>query len=160
MITPLTGVELIAAKIVPMLLVKLVGLTIGVAISLYLFDVPLRGSLPLFYGISVLMFLSSSGIGVLMGVYAQNMRQTLLLAFFILFPVAFLSGTMVPIGNMPPFLQALTYLSPLRYYVEATLGIFLKGIGARVLWPALLALAAYGLVLLGYSAYRFQKSLA
>lgn len=160
MITPITSAELIVAKIIPMLLVKLVGLTLGIAMSLWLFDVPLRGSLALFYFISVLMFLSSSGIGVLMGAYAQNMKQTLMLAFFILFPVAFLSGTMVPISNMPPFLQWLTYFSPLRYYVEATLGIFLKGVGLNILWPQALALTLYGLALLVFSSYRFRSSLA
>lgn len=160
MITPLTAGELIVAKILPMLLVKLVGLTLGVVMSIWLFGVPLEGSLALFYLISILMFLSSSGIGVLMGAYAQNMKQTLMLAFFILFPVAFLSGTMVPISNMPPFLQWLTFLSPLRYYVEATLGIFLKGIGLNILWPQALALALYGLALLAFSSYRFRSSLA
>jgi drug efflux transport system permease protein len=160
MITPITGAELIIAKIVPMLLVKLVGLGIGVVMSMWLFGVPLRGSLLLFYGVSVLMFLSSSGIGVLMGAFAQNMKQVLLLAFFILFPLAFLSGTMVPISNMPPFLQWLTYLSPLRYYVEATLGIFLKGVGLDILWPQTLALALYGLIFLAFSTMRFRKSLA
>ncbi|HEY66051.1 MAG TPA: ABC transporter permease [Caldilineae bacterium] len=128
--------------------------------SIWLFGVPLRGSLWLFYGVSVLMFLSSSGIGVLMGTIAQNMQQTLLLAFFILFPLAFLSGTMVPIHNMPPVMQWLTYLSPLRYYVEATLGIFLKGVGLEILWPQTLALAIYGLALLGISTLRFRRSLA
>lgn len=160
MITPITGAELIIAKILPMLLVKLAGLTVGVAMSMWLFGVPLRGSLLLFYAVSVLMFLSSSGIGVLMGAFAQNMKQVLLLAFFILFPLAFLSGTMVPISNMPPFLQWLTYLSPLRYYVEATLGIFLKGVGLDILWPQTLALALYGLIFLAVSTMRFRKSLA
>ncbi len=160
MITPVSGAELITAKILPMILVKMVGLTIGVVMSMWLFGVPLRGSLLLFYAISLLMFLSSSGIGVLMGTIAQNMQQTLLLAFFVLFPLAFLSGTMVPISNMPPFLQWLTYLSPLRYYVEAALGIFLKGVGLEILWPQTLALAIYGMVLLGISALRFRKNLA
>lgn len=160
MITPITAAELIIAKIVPMLLVKLAGLTVGVAMSVWLFGVPLRGSLLLFYAVSVLMFLSSSGIGVLMGAFAQNMKQVLLLAFFILFPLAFLSGTMVPISNMPPFLQWLTYLSPLRYYVEATLGIFLKGVGVDVLWPQMLGLTLYSLFFLVFSATRFRKSLA
>lgn len=160
MITPLTSVELIIAKIIPMMLVKLVGLSLGVAMSIWVFDVPLQGSLALFYLISILMFLSSSGIGVLMGAFAQNMKQTLMLAFFILFPVAFLSGTMVPISNMPAFLQWLTFLSPLRYYVEATLGVFLKGVGLNILWPQALALALYGLVLLIFASYRFRSSLA
>ena len=160
MMTPIRGAELIAAKIVPMILLKLVGLTIGVLMSLWLFGVPLRGNVFLFYGISVLMFMSSSGIGVFLGTVARNMQQTLMLAFFILFPLAFLSGTVVPISNMPPFLQWFTYLSPLRYYVEVTLGIFLKGVGLDILWPQALALTAYGLVLMGISTLRFRKSLA
>ncbi len=160
MITPITGAELITAKIVPMIGLKLVGLTIGLLMSLWVFGVPLRGNVFLFYGISILMFMSSSGIGVLLGTIARDMQQTLMLAFFILFPLAFLSGTMVPISNMPPALQWMTYLSPLRYYVEAILGIFLKGVGLRILWPQVIALAAYGLILLSLSTLRFRKSLA
>ncbi len=160
MITPVTAAELITAKIVPMFLLKLVGLTVGVLMSLWLFGVPLRGNALLFYAISVLMFMSSSGIGVLLGTIARTMQQTLMLAFFILFPVAFLSGTIVPIGNMPRLLQWLSYLSPLRYYVEATLGIFLKGAGIDILWPQALALTLYGLVLLSISTLRFRRSLA
>lgn len=160
MVTPVRSSELIVSKILPMIALKLVGLTVGVLMSVWLFDVPVRGSLALFYGISALMFLSSSGIGVLMGTLARNMQQTLLLAFLLLFPLAFLSGTMVPIGNMPPFLQWLTYLSPLRYYVTATLGIFLKGMGLSVLWPQIAALAVMGGVLLGLSAVRLRHNLA
>lgn len=159
MVTPIKGLELIIAKTVPMVLLKLVGLTLGVGMSLWLFDVPLRGSLALFYGISLLMFFSSMGIGVLIGSFAQNMQQTLLVAFFIFFPVAFLSGTMVPVSNMPDFMQWLTYLSPLRYYVEATLGIFLKGVGLEILWPQAVALAVFGLALLGTGTLRLRRSL-
>lgn len=160
MVTPVSSSELIISKIVPMMALKLVGLTVGVVMSMWLFDVPLRGNLLLFYGISALMFFSSSGIGVLMGTIARNMQQTLLLAFLLLFPLAFLSGTMVPIGNMPVFLQWLTYLSPLRYYVNATLGIFLKGVGLNILWPQALALTVFGLVLLSISTMRLRRNLA
>ncbi len=160
MITPVTAAELIIAKILPMIVLKVVGLTIGVVMSMWLFGVPLRGSVYLFYGISLLMFMSSSGIGVFLGTLARNMQQTLMLAFFILFPLAFLSGTVVPITNMPRVLQWFTYLSPLRYYVEATLGIFLKGVGLDILWPQAVMLTVYGLVLLGLSTLRFRKSLA
>lgn len=160
MVTPIRGLELIIAKTVPMVLLKLVGLTLGVGMSLWLFNVPLRGSLGLFYGLSLLMFLSSMGIGVLIGTFAQNMQQTLLIAFFILFPVAFLSGTMVPVSNMPLALQWLTYLSPLRYYVEIILGIFLKGVGLEALWRQALALAIFGILLLGLGTLRLRRSLA
>jgi ABC-2 type transport system permease protein len=143
-----------------MILLKMVGLTIGIALSLWVFDVPLRGSILLFYAISMVMFLSSMGIGVMVGAFAQNMQQTLMLCFFIFFPMAFLSGTMVPVGNMPQFLQWLTYISPLRYYVEITLGIFLKGVGLNILWPQTLALAILGVIFLGTSTFQLRRSLA
>lgn len=160
MVTPTTGAQLVFAKTVPMILLKTIGLTVGLAIALWLFDAPLRGSLPLFYGFSFLMFLAGMGIGVLIGTFAENMQQTLLIGFFLFFPMAFLSGTMVPIFNMPPLLQWMTLLSPLRYYVDATLGIFLKGVGLDVLWPQALALAAMGTILLGSGVLRLRKSLA
>jgi ABC-2 type transport system permease protein len=143
-----------------MIVIKLVGLTVGIALSLWVFDVPLRGSVLLFYAISLVMFLSSMGIGVMLGVFAQNMQQTLLLGFFIFFPMAFLSGTVVPINNMPQALQWLTYISPLRYYVDVTLGIFLKGVGLEVLWPQTVALAVLGMVFLVTSVFQLRRSLA
>lgn len=160
LVTPIRTWELIMAKFVPLVGLKLVGLLIGVGLSVWLFGVPVRGSLLLFLALSVLMFLSSVALGVLIALVARNMQQTLLLSFFILFPVAFLSGTMVPISNMPQFMQWLTYLSPLTYYVTITLGIFLKGVGLEALWPQVLALAAYGLALLALSAASFRRSLA
>lgn len=160
LVTPIRAWELIMAKFVPLVGLKLVGLLIGVGLSVWLFDVPIQGSLPLFFALSVLMFLSSVAMGVLIALVAHNMRQTLLLSFFILFPLAFLSGTMVPISNMPQFMQWLTYLSPLRYYVAIILGIFLKGVGLEALWPQVLALAAYGLALLALSTASLRRSLA
>jgi ABC-2 type transport system permease protein len=160
MVTPTTSAELITAKIVPMMLVKLIGVTVGLFISVWGFGVPLRGSLLLFYATSALMILSSSAIGVLLGTIANNMQQALMLAFFILFPMAFLSGTTVPVSYMPDLLQWLSYLSPLRYFVEILLGIFLKGVGLRIVWPQILALATLGMALLTISTLRLQRSLA
>lgn len=159
MVTPVSAPELIAAKLLPMILLKLVGMTLGVALALWVFGVPLRGNIILFYAISLVMFLSSMGIGVLLGAFAQNMQQALLLSFSIFFPMAFLSGTMVPVGNMPEFLQWLTYLSPLRYYADATMGIFLKGVGLDILWPQALALAVLGIIFLGSGVLQLKRSL-
>ncbi len=160
MVTPISAAELIVAKTVPLILLKLAGLTIGIAITLWVFGVPLRGNLLLFYVFSLLMLLSSMGIGMLIGTVAENLQQALIMVFFILFPVAFLSGTNVPIYTMPTFMQWLTYLSPLRYYMDAALGIFLKGVGLEILWPQALALTFYGLAFMGISTLRFRKSLA
>ncbi|MGG5253396.1 ABC transporter permease [Neobacillus sp. SM06] len=159
MVTPIRSFELIIAKLLPMSIIKMIGLTIGVAMSFVFFNVPLRGSLLLFYLLSLLVFISSSGLGILIATVSNTMQQALLLSFFVLFPLMFLSGTVVPVENMSPFLQWLSYLSPLRYYTDISMGIFLKGVGVSVLWPDIAALVVLGGFLFVISTYRLKKQL-
>jgi ABC-2 type transport system permease protein len=81
----------------------------------------------------------------------------LLLAFFGLFPIMFLSGTLTPIESMPKFLQAGAFVSPLRYFMEILLGVFLKGAGWAELWPEAVALAIIGGVLFALSLLAFRR---
>jgi len=69
-----------------------------------------------------------------------------------------LSGFAFPIANMPPAVQALTYLNPLRYFLVIVRGIFLKGIGAEILWPDMLALGLMGVTILWMVSRRFHKT--
>ena len=87
----------------------------------------------------------------------RTLQQALLLAFFGLFPIMFLSGTFVPIKSMPDFLQQLSLLSPVRYYTDIILSVFLKGAGLAELWPQTLALLAIGTVLFGCSLLVFRR---
>jgi ABC-2 type transport system permease protein len=143
LVTPIRPWELVFAKVLPMMIVTLVGLGTGIALSVLLFGVPIRGNLVLFFALSQLAFLAATGIGVLIGTQAKNMQQALLLAFFVLFPILFLSGTIVPIENMPLTLQYLSLASPLRYYMPIALGILLKGNGLDILLPQAIALAVH-----------------
>ncbi|MCF6093441.1 ABC transporter permease [Microaerobacter geothermalis] len=160
MVTPIRPGELIFAKMLPMSVIKMVGLTIGVSMSFVFFDVPIRGSLLLFYVLSLLVFISSSGLGIYIATVANTMQQALLLSFFVLFPLMFLSGTLVPVENMSPVMQWLSYFSPLRYYTNISMGIFLKGVGISVLWPDVLALVIIGGFLFFISLRRLKKQLA
>ena len=74
-------------------------------------------------------------------------------------PMFILSGFSFPIASMPQGLQWLTFLDPLRYYLVVVRGTFLKGVGADILWPQMLALATMAAVLLTASVLRFRKSL-
>jgi ABC-2 type transport system permease protein len=74
-------------------------------------------------------------------------------------PMFMLSGFTVPIRNMPDAIQYLTYLNPLRYYMEIVRGVFLKGSGLDVLWPQTAALMIFGLVIISLSVLRFKKRL-
>ena len=80
-----------------------------------------------------------------------------MVSFFIMQPSILLSGFMFPIDNMPKLIQWLTYIIPLRYYLEIIRGIFLRGVGLSVLWPQALALLVLGGVLITASTLRFTK---
>jgi ABC-2 type transport system permease protein len=82
-----------------------------------------------------------------------------MVSFFFASPAFMLSGFNFPIRNMPVVVQYLTYLNPLRYFMEIVRGVFLKGVGFEALWPKILALFIYGTTILALSAIRFHKTL-
>jgi ABC-2 type transport system permease protein len=142
-VTPIGTAELFAAKTLPMLVMGLLAVFPSLLITA-LFGVPLPGSLALFLAFTALFLVSAVGIGVVIAALSRTLLQALLLAFFGLFPIMFLSGTVVPVESMPEVLQALSLASPVRHYMDVTLGIFLKGAGLAELWPQALALVAIG----------------
>jgi len=158
LVTPVSPGEMIAAKMLPPLLFCLLALFSSLLVAA-VFGVPLRGSLALFMLFSAVFLLSGMGIGILLGVIADTLQQALLISFLVLFPVLFLSGTIVPLESMPPGLQYLAEASPLRHYMDAVLGLFLKGVGLDVLWPRLAAMLAIGAALLALSVWRFRRYL-
>jgi ABC-2 type transport system permease protein len=84
----------------------------------------------------------------------------MLTMFLYFMPAVLLSGFLFPIANMPRAAQGLTYLDPLRYYLVILRGIFLKGVGVRVLWPQMAALLLLGAATLAVATRRFRKTLA
>jgi ABC-2 type transport system permease protein len=106
---------------------------------------------------SALYLMSTIGIGLFISTISQTQQQALMSSFFFYLPAVLLSGFMFPISNMPEPAQWLTYLNPLRYFLEIIRAIFLKGSGLDALWPQFAALAALGTALLTISSLRFQK---
>ncbi len=155
-ITPLRKHEIILAKIVPTFVIGMASLFPSLLIALW-FRLPMKGSIPLFFLASAVSLFTSMGIGVFISTLSRNLQQALLLSFFFIFPVMFLSGTLVPIESMPLAMQYLSYLSPIRYYMEISLGIFLKGTGLGILWPQFLAMSLFGLVIFPLSLLRLRK---
>lgn len=157
-VTPLRRHEIVIAKMAPPLAVGLVALAPAIAIALA-FGVPLKGSLTLFVLASAVTLVACMAIGVFISTFAANLQQALLIAFFVLFPVMFLSGTVTPVESMPAAMQYLSLASPIRYYMEIALGIFLKGVGWGTLWPQFLAMLAIGSGLLAWSLLRLKTRL-
>lgn len=157
LVTPIHAWQLFLAKTLPPLLMCLLAIFPTVFVATWLFDVPMRGSFVFFLFESAVFLVSAIALGVCIGVYSQTLQQSLLLSFFGLFPILFLSGTVTPIESMPLLLQYLSLLSPLRYYMDSLLAVFLKGAGWRELWPQTLALLTIGSSLFALSLWQFRR---
>lgn len=158
-VTPLRRWEIAAAKSLPPLSVGMIALMPGLAIAAW-FGLPLAGSLSLFFVASVAALVACLGAGILIATFARNLQQALLIAFFVLFPTMFLSGTIVPVESMPAALQTLSLASPIRYYLDIALGTLLKGVGWLELWPKLVPLVVIGVGLTILSLRRLRRRLA
>lgn len=158
-VTPIDTFELFIAKTTPTLLMGLLAIFPSLVIA-RLFNVPLAGSLGLFMTLTGVFLVSAIGLGVLVAAIARTLQQALLLAFFGLFPVMFLSGTLAPVESMPVVLQRASLISPLRHYMDVILGIFLKGAGLADLWPQALALLAIGALLFALAWAVFRREYA
>jgi ABC-2 type transport system permease protein len=160
LITPLRPGELIAGKTLPYVMIGFAQFTLALPVVVYLFGVSLRGSLLLLYAGSLLFLLPTLGLGLLVSTLVHTQQQAMLLtAFGVMMPFNLLSGFVFPIANMPPAIQAVTYLIPLRYYLEIVRGIFLRGAGWAELWPQALALFALGAATFALALLKFHKRL-
>jgi ABC-2 type transport system permease protein len=159
MVTPMRPIELMLGKTLPFAVVGMVQMLIITGAALLLFRVPFRGSFPLLLFSALLFLMTSLGAGLFLSTISNTQQQSVMMSFFFTTPAFMLSGFTFPIRNMPPVVQYLTYLDPLRYFMEVVRGIFLKGVGIEVLWPKLVSMFVYGAVVVGMSAMRFRKKL-
>lgn len=160
LMTPASGWEILAAKIVPLFVLLMGDVFLALAIARFVFQVPFRGSLLLFLTISGLYLWVGIGIGIILAAIARNQRQVVLTSFFINLPLIQLSGAIAPIESMPRLFQVLSLANPLRHYVTIIRGILLKGIGFAELWPNIAFLACFALVLMSISARQFRQQLS
>ncbi len=160
MVTPITSAEFILGKTVPFALIGFIDVVIVTIVAVYWFEVPIRGSLPLLFLSTGLYIMTTLGIGLLISTVSSTQQQAMMATFFFYFPAVLLSGFMFPIRNMPPVIQWLTVVNPLRYYLVILRGIFLKGVGVETLWTNMLALLVMGVAMLWFATRRFQKTAA
>jgi ABC-2 type transport system permease protein len=159
MVTPVRPIEVMLGKTLPFALVGVIQVMFITTMALLVFKVPLRGSIFLLLFSSVLFLMTTLGAGLFISTISHTQQQAMMSSFFFTIPAFMLSGFTFPIRNMPFVVQAVSYLNPLRYFMDIVRGIFLKGVGVEVLWPQMVALAVYGVAVLGLSAARFHKTL-
>ena len=145
--TPVKRAELIIGKLLPYTAIGLANIVISVLMAVFLFDVPLRGSVPLLFGLGMLFVVGTLAQGILISTLAKQQLFASQLAMISTFLPAFLlSGFAFAISNMPLPVQVITHVIPARYFVAVVKGIFLRGVGLATLWPEALFLAVFAAV--------------
>ncbi len=159
-VTPLRAREIVAGKLLPFMVVGFAEVTLTLAIIVLVFRMVPRGNILSLYAIAGLFLLSTLGMGLLISTLARTQQQAMMIAaFFVMLPFVLLSGFVFPVANMPPAIRAVARLMPLKYFLTAVRGIFLKGNGWRELWREALFLTASGPIILGLAVARFRKRL-
>lgn len=159
-VTPIEKNEFILGKLIPFIIIGFIDVLLVVSTGRFIFGVPLRGSIFLILGTSLLFIVSTLGLGLFVSTVSKTQKQAMLtVMFFFMLPMVYLSGFVFPIENMPKVIQGITYLIPLKYFLVAVRGIFLKGAGINVLWKELTILAVLGASIFTMSVFRFRKKL-
>jgi ABC-2 type transport system permease protein len=159
MVTPIRPIELILGKTLPFVLVGYWDMLLVVGASLLIFHVPFNGSFLLLMGAAGLFLLSTLGAGLFLSTISRTQQQAMMATSLIFQPFFMLSGFTFPIRNMPQVVQWITFINPVRYFMEIVRGVFLQGANAATLWTQLVALLVFGIIILTLSVRRFHKQL-
>jgi len=158
--SPIKRYELMVGKTVPYAVLAYIDFLIIVVASYLLFDVHIKGSIPLLLVTAFFYLIGVLGIGILVSTVTQTQIAAMFGAIMAsMLPSILLSGFIFPIRQMPAVLQVLTIVVPARYFIEILRDIYLKGLGIEAFWKEILYIVIFGFVMIGMAARRFRKKL-
>lgn len=158
LVSPLSPFQIMFSKVLAMSAVIL--LCTGLAVYGVLgpiFHVPMKGSAALFFLLTALHVFTTAGLGLVAATIAKNQAQVGMMTLFVVGPMLLLSGINSPYESMPTWVQTMMTLSPLRYYIDITYGVMLKGAGLDVLWKPIGTMLLLGGGLFGFGMWRFRR---
>lgn len=158
--TPVTRTEVVLGKMLPYVAIGMIDVLVASLLGVILFHVPFRGSPLLLAALSLCFLVGALGLGIFVSALARSQLLATQMAMVITFlPAYLLSGFMFPIASMPLVLRVITHVVPARYFLVVTRGIFLKGVGVRVLYIQGLAMIGFALVGVTLAIHAFRKEL-
>ncbi|MDH3456712.1 MAG: ABC transporter permease [Gemmatimonadota bacterium] len=159
--TPVHRLEIVLGKLTPYVAIGLFDVALAVTIGVFLFGVPFRGNPALLAVLTFLFLVGALGVGVFISAAVKSQvlaTQVAMIATFL--PALLLSGFIFSLPSMPVVLRGLSYVVAARYYVSVTKGIFLKGVGASVLWVDAVAMVVFAVIGLALALGVFRKEIA
>ncbi len=160
MVTPVGSWGLLFGKLAPYAVIGAIETTLVLVLMVHLFGVPIAGSLSLLAVLAALFLITSLSLGLIVSTIARNQAEAMQVSFAMLMPSILLSGFVFPLESIPEAIYPLTFLIPVRYFIEILRGIILRGAPFDALWTQALALSVYTVLLLALSARRFRRRMA
>ena len=159
MVMPLRRIELVIGKAIPALVIGALNFLSMLAIAVFGFHVPLRGSLLLLFALTLLFIVAEIGYGMLISSIARTQQQAILLVFVLAMVDMTFSGYLVRVKNLPVALLAIAQVVPFRHYLTIIRGVMLKGAGLDTLWPHAAAMLLMGLLVTAVAVRNLSRSL-
>lgn len=157
--TPVSRTELMVGKVLPYALVGLVQTSVVLLLGLWLFDVPVKGSVLDVYAAAVLLILANLALGLMISTRAASQFQAMQMTVFILLPSILLSGFMFPYAGMPVPAQWLAEILPMTHFLRVIRGVMLRGASLAELWRDVAFLLGFIAVMMSLAVARFRKRL-
>jgi len=156
-VSPIKPLEFVAGKTFPFAIVGFVDIIVISLISIAWFKVPFNGSFFLMLICGFFYIICTLGVGLYISTISQTQQQAMLSTFLFFIPSIILSGFIFPIYAMPIIFRIVTLANPMRYFIDITRGIFLKGVGFTMLWESIMALVILSLIFLILSVRRVNR---
>ena len=159
-VTPITRGQFIIAKLLPFWVLGLIELSLGLLIGTLVFGIPVRGSLPLLYGVAAVYLTVAVGIGLWISALVDTQQQAMFVTFFVMNVYLLMSGLFTPIDSMAGWVQTLSLLNPVRHFVTISRALLVKGAGLAEIARPLAILAGYAVVMLTLAIRQYSKRAA
>jgi ABC-2 type transport system permease protein len=157
MVTPISTPAFILGKTIPFAILGFVEMSLALAVGILWFGIPFAGSWTLLYGLSLVFLFTTLGVGMFISTVTGTQQQAMFFAWFFSVFTILTSGFFTPIENMPPVVQYLTYLNPLRFFIRIVRGIMMKGAGVDTLYRDIIAMVIYSTIVFSFAWLRFSK---
>ncbi|MEN7549527.1 ABC transporter permease [Rapidithrix thailandica] len=157
-VTPIKKYQFIIGKLLPFWIIGLAMLAVGLLLAKLIYQTPMIGSLWALFGFAAVYLLVVLGFGLLISTTTDTQQQAMFISWFFLVIFILLSGLFTAVENMPPWAQVVTYLNPVRYFIEVTRMIMLKGAGFEEIRFHFTVISGFAIVFNGWAIWQYRKT--
>lgn len=156
-VTPITRAQFIIGKLLPFWVLGLVELALGLTVGWLVFDIPMRGSLLLLFGVAGLYLCGALGIGLWISTLVDTQQQAMFTSFFIVNIYLLMSGLFTPVDSMAEWVQTVSLVNPVRHFVAISRAILVKGAGPAEIATPFFVLVAAAVFVLTFAVGQHRK---